>query len=72
MALKSKKILSTEEEIKFFIGIRSRPLFELFLKMGMPAGLVNGRYWAHVDNLDSWFQHMTNVQVEPIDQEGGE
>ena len=43
-----------------YIGISSKPLFYDFVKRGMPARLINGRWFAHVDNLDDFFRKITH------------
>ena len=66
---RSNKILSTEAEIKQFVGIASRPLFEQLLKAGMPVAVLNGRYYAHTQNIEEWFRLKTLTIVEKIDEE---
>jgi len=53
-----KKILIGCDAIVTYIGV-SRPLFYEFVKKGMPARLLNGRWFAHTDNLDEYFKKLT-------------
>lgn len=48
-----------------YIGV-SRPLFYDFLKKGMPARLINNRWYAHVDNLDDFFKKITLFREKNI------
>ncbi len=54
-----KKILNGRNGIMAYIGIASGPLFMQFIKEGMPARLINGRWYAHTDNLDDYFKRIT-------------
>jgi len=60
-----KKILIGCEQIMAHIGV-SRPLFYDFLKKGMPARLINNRWYAHVDNLDNFFKKITLFREKNI------
>ena len=42
----------------------SRPAFEKFIKMGMPARLIDGSWHAHADNIDNWFKQITAVTMK--------
>jgi len=57
-----KKILNGSKEIMAYIGISSLPLFKEFIKMGMPAKLINNHWYAHSDNLDEYFRVITNYR----------
>lgn len=53
-----KKILIGCDAIMAYVGI-SRPLFKEFVAKGMPARLINNRWYAYTDNLDTYFKHLT-------------
>ena len=53
-----KKILIGCDAICDYVGV-SRPLFYDFVKRGMPARLIKGRWFAHSDNLDDFFKMLT-------------
>ena len=61
MAAKSQKVLTTNQEIMDYLGI-SRKLFYKFREAGMPVVQVDGRCYAHVDNLDNFFKVITARQ----------
>ena len=42
----------------------SRPAFDKFIKMGMPARLIDGSWHAHADNIDQWFKQITAVSMK--------
>lgn len=54
-----KKILSGLDEIMAYIGIASKPLLKDFISKGMPAKTINGRWYAHSDNIDDYFKKIT-------------
>jgi hypothetical protein len=54
----SKKILIGLDAIKGYLQI-SEPTFKKFLRMGLPARVIDSRWYAHKDNLDLYFQKIT-------------
>jgi len=56
------KILIGRDNIKSFIGITSNELFQQFITSGMPAKLINGRWYAHKDNVELYFKNITNIK----------
>ena len=40
----------------------SRDTFTEMMKLGMPAVVINNRYYAHHNNLELWFQAITRTQ----------
>lgn len=52
------KVLSGLDQIIEYIGI-SKPTFYQLVKMGMPARLVNKRWYAHKDNINDFFKRFT-------------
>jgi len=59
--LVSSKVLVSIDEIKHFLRIGDI-LFEHFLKLKLPVVQINGRWFAHADNLEEWFKLLTSVQ----------
>lgn len=57
MTTKSKILIGCDA-IMAYIGV-SRPLFKEFVAKGMPAKLINNRWYAHTDNLDNYFKKLT-------------
>ncbi|MCU0836866.1 MAG: hypothetical protein MUC77_20935 [Chromatiaceae bacterium] len=35
------------------------PMFYEFIKLGMPARVINNRWYAHTDNIDLFFKQIT-------------
>jgi hypothetical protein len=69
----STKILTSAGEIMAYMRIGGR-LFKLFLRLKMPAVQINGRWFAHTENLEEWFRRLTLVQGtidDPELPEGG-
>ena len=56
--MKSEKILKGVEQICDY-GKFSKALFADLMKMGLPVARVRGIWWAHADNIDEFFRHMT-------------
>lgn len=44
----------------------SRPTFYQFIEMGMPAQIINNRWYAHKANIDLFFQKITNKRITDI------
>lgn len=62
---KSKKVLIGVQAICEYLQI-SEPTFYKFTKMGLPANVIDGRWYAHGDNLDSFFQQITFTSMKDI------
>ncbi|MBW1778755.1 MAG: hypothetical protein JRJ54_14365 [Deltaproteobacteria bacterium] len=44
----------------------SKPTFYDFVQEGLPAAVINGRWYAHADNLERWFQRRTLAREKQI------
>lgn len=60
-----KRFLTSKEEIMEFLGVKDA-VFAQFLKISIPVVVVNGRYYAHAENLDAWFKSLTAKQRPEI------
>ena len=54
----SDKVFRRAQDIMDYYEM-SRPAFEEFIKMGMPARIINGSWHGHADNIDAWFRKIT-------------
>ena len=52
-----------------YIGIKSIELFSNFIRSGMPAKLINNRWYAHGENLDDYFKRLTKVRNKSVPSE---
>jgi len=52
--------MTCKQEILEYLAI-SDTLFGKFIKAGLPARFIDGRWYAHADNIDGWFQNLTKV-----------
>ncbi len=64
----ASKLLIGMEAITGYLKI-SRPLFERFVKNGMPVLRIESRWYAHMDNLDDYFRRITRVDSRRIEVE---
>lgn len=55
------KVLKSRDEIREHYGL-SRTAFDKFISMGMPARIIDGKWYAHVDNIDQFFKKITAGQ----------
>lgn len=62
----SGKILKNKDEIKIYLGNISNYAFRKYIKMGMPARFEDGNWIAYADNIDAFFQKITNVSCSRI------
>lgn len=60
-----KKVLTSRGEIMEYANL-SRYLFAKFVKMGMPVLYIDGRCYAHKDNIDEFFKAITRVNSSKI------
>lgn len=65
MTKPEKRFLTSKDEIMEFLGVKD-VVFAQFLKINIPVVVVNGRYYAHSENLDAWFKQLTAKQRPEI------
>lgn len=72
----SRKILKNKDEIKLYLGNISNYAFKKYIKMGMPARFEDGNWIAYADNIDAFFQKITNVScsriIDQIENQGSD
>ena len=56
------KVLMSKQEIMEHLKISDK-LYKKFIRMGMPVLFVDGRCYAHKDNLDEFFKAITRVNM---------
>lgn len=61
----SRKVIWTVEKIAAYLNV-SRATFYDLLNLGLPAVVVNGKWCAHADNLELFFQRMTAARMKEI------
>ena len=61
-------LLVGSQQIMDYLGI-ARPSFTEFVKMGMPAVSINGRWYAHQKNLDDYFLALTRKTMKEIPED---
>ncbi len=61
----AKKILTSRQEILEYAGI-SKALYLKFIKMGFPVLYVDGRCYAHTDNIDEFFRTITRSSARNL------
>jgi hypothetical protein len=54
----SGRLLIGKKDITEYLQIGG-PMFYEFIKMGMPARVINNRWYAHSDNIDLFFKSIT-------------
>ena len=47
----------------------TRPTFYGLVEVGLPAIVINNRWYAHKKTLDEWFQHITRARMDRIPQD---
>ena len=65
MTKPDKHFLTSKKDIMEFLGIE-RAVFTHFLKINLPVVVINGRYYAHPENLDAWMKALTSKQRQEI------
>lgn len=65
------RLLVGKKEITDYLQIGG-PMFYEFIKMGMPARVINSRWYAHTDNLDEYFRVYTRVNSSGVAVEEAE
>ena len=62
----SSKLLIGADEIMQYLCI-SLPVFKKFVKIGMPAILIDSRWYAYPDNLEDYFKKITRVDSRMVE-----
>lgn len=63
MATDQNRILMSKQEILDYLKI-SRNAYRKFVKMGMPVLYLDGRCYAHKDNIDEFFKRITFISMK--------
>jgi len=56
---RGKEFLMSKDEICAYLGGIGEALFARFLSMNMPVTCIEGRYYAHRENIDAWWKVLT-------------
>jgi len=59
LQIMESKILIGKKDIMDFIQIKSDQLFINFVKKGLPAIVIESRWYAHADNIEEYFKRIT-------------
>ena len=65
MAIGSDKILIGKQAIIDYLQLSESTFFK-FVKLGLPIGVIDKRYYAHKDNLDRYFENLTSKETGEI------
>jgi len=65
MEKNGSRILIGLNDILDYIKI-SKPMFYQFIEMGLPARVINNRWYAHKDNIDEFFRQYTLCREKEI------
>ena len=63
-----ENVLTSKDEILEYTGL-SKHLYVKFLKMGLPVLYIDGRCYAHKDNIDEFFKKVTRVNSSKAEDE---
>ena len=66
--MKNEKVLKTAQAIMEHYEM-SWPAFKRFVEMGMPVRMIDGKYYAHVDNIDRFFKKITAFSLDEVSEE---
>jgi len=66
--------MSVKNGSKTLIGLNSileymdisRPMFIQFIEMGLPARIINKRWYAHKENIDDFFKAITRHREKGV------
>ena len=61
-------VLTSKDEILAYTGL-SKHTYIKFLKMGLPVLYIDGRCYAHKDNIDEFFKKVTRVNSSKAEDE---
>lgn len=64
---KSPYILVGLKEITEYVGVTKLTLYNL-VKTGFPATTINGKWYAHINNIEKYFERVTMIRPNSIDE----
>lgn len=62
------KLLVGMKEIMAYLQV-GKVTFSRFVEMGLPANIIDGRWYAHKDNLDDFTRAITKAQPRKMIEE---
>jgi len=65
MALTNCKLLVGSQQIMTYLQV-AKPTFYKFIKLGMPAVVIDNRWYAYSDNLDEFMKLITRKTMGEI------
>lgn len=64
----TNNLLTSKDEILEYTGL-SKHTYIKFLKKGLPVLYIDGRCYAHKDNIDEFFKKVTRVNSSKAEDE---
>ena len=68
MAANDKRILTSRQEVMDYLGI-TKHIYLKFIRLGMPVLYMDGRCYAHKENLDTFLKAVTSRSARDIPDE---
>lgn len=63
--MEDKKVLTSKEDVMDYAGL-TKHTYPKFLKLGLPVLYMDGRCYAHKDNIDDFFKIITKVNSSKV------
>jgi hypothetical protein len=63
------KVLVGKKAIKSHLGLNDDATFHKWIKKGLPALCEDGRWYAHKENIDRFFQARTNILTQDFPED---
>ena len=63
--IKCRAFLTSKKEIMAYLGIGDE-VFQKFVNLKIPVVMIDGKYYAHCDNLDKWCISLTEKQRQAM------
>jgi len=70
-AVNNNRLLKSSQEIMEAYDL-SRPAFQKFIGLGLPARRIDGKWYAHMDNIDDFFRKLTRVSTRIVPEDVAE
>jgi len=62
------KLLIGAQQIMTYLGI-SKPTFYKFVKIGLPAVVIDNRWYAYTENIDDFVKSLTRKTIRDIPED---
>ncbi len=66
MAKSKTGLLDGKDEIRDFLNGASDHKLKKYVEAGMPVRIVDGKWYAHIENIEAFFRTWTRIRTKTV------